>query len=68
MPAYRCWNCHDERWVCAVHQNVPWSEGKGCTCAAEGAPCPVCNTKFPADDPAWKSVIAAADPDHPPAL
>ncbi|MDB5860851.1 MAG: hypothetical protein JWQ76_4540 [Ramlibacter sp.] len=40
---YRCLQCQDGRWVCADHPAVAWGEGKGCSCGAEGAPCPACN-------------------------
>lgn len=42
-PRYRCLQCQDGRWVCAWHPAVAWDEGKGCSCGAEGAPCPACN-------------------------
>jgi hypothetical protein len=40
---YRCLQCQDGRWVCADHPAVPWDEGKGCNCGAEGMACPACN-------------------------
>lgn len=42
-PSYRCLQCEDGLWVCADHPAVAWDEGKGCSCGAEGAPCPACN-------------------------
>jgi hypothetical protein len=61
MATYRCLNCQDERWVCAAHPHVPWGEGKGCNCGAEGAPCPACNTERPPADPAWSEILARAE-------
>ena len=38
----RCKICKGYGWVCADHPDVPWDEGQGCGCGAEGMKC-VCN-------------------------
>jgi hypothetical protein len=54
-----CRRCGNYGWVCADHQDVPWLEGKGCGCGAEGAPC-ACNPT--AEMPPGTLVVAEATP------
>jgi hypothetical protein len=38
-----CARCHNMRWVCEAHPDLPWEGDFGCKCGAPGEPCPICN-------------------------
>lgn len=41
-PRIGCDACKGHGWVCVNHPTVPWNDGKGCPCGAEGMAC-ICN-------------------------
>ena len=59
---YFCLQCMDGLWVCADHPAVPWDEGQGCGCGAEGAKCPSCNPD--ARMPPGFTTIATTEPEQ----